>query len=97
MDIRSASLDRAQDRPAIGGVLELLAARPRLVGGDEAPIEGDLLEAGDLDALAVLEGADELSCLEQAVIVPVSSQAYASRPRRGGPTPPSTPNRARGS
>ena len=38
-------------------------------------LPGDLLGAGDLQSLALLDGADELAGFEQESWVPVSSQA----------------------
>jgi hypothetical protein len=68
-------LYRLQDRAAIGGFLEAFTGGASLVGIDEARFECNFLKAGDLDALAVLERADELAGFKQALCVPVSSQA----------------------
>lgn len=52
---------------AIGALAELLAEPVELFGINEALAEGDFLGAADLDALTLLQGADELARLEQAV------------------------------
>lgn len=56
-----------QDRAPVRGFLEPLARDPRLVGADPQLQIGDLLPAGNLDALAVLQRSDELARFQQAL------------------------------
>ena len=53
----------------------LVREAAHLLGVDEAHAVGDLLEAGDLEALARLDGLDELAAWISDSCVPVSSQA----------------------
>src|SRR5215210_1537711 len=54
----------------IGGVAELCGAGEHLVGGHVTLVERDLLEAHDLEALAVLDGADERRRLLKHLVGP---------------------------
>ena len=78
---------------AIGALAELLAEPIELLGVDEALAEGDLLGAADLDALTLLQGADKLASLKQAVgssgvepgIAPDPSSPRSACPARDKP------------
>ena len=53
---------------AVGGFGDLCGEAAELVGVDIAEAVGDLLGAGDLEALAVLDGLDEVGGVEQGVV-----------------------------
>jgi hypothetical protein len=63
------------------GALEAVGQRQELSGIDEALAEGDLLDAGDLEALPAFHDMDELCGLEQGIMGARSSQAKP-RPSR---------------
>jgi hypothetical protein len=57
----------SQEILSILALSKLFSEYIQLVAADEAVSEGDLLGAGDLDALAALQGTDEIAGFEQAV------------------------------
>src|SRR4051794_32090077 len=65
---------------AVAGLRQPLPERVAVGRGDEAHPHGDLLEAGDPDALPVLQHPDVLPASSSDSWVPVSSQAKP-RPR----------------
>ena len=60
---------------AIGRIGEAGSNSQKLLGIDESAAIGDFLDAGDHQALAVLDGADELRRIQQKSGVPVSNHA----------------------
>ena len=75
---RLGLLDDPRQIGAVGGLDWSAAAWRSAVEPDEAVGEGDLLGAGDLEALPVLQHLDELAASRSASWVPVSSQAIAA-------------------
>src|SRR6476620_11093699 len=62
---------RPGDRPyvlTVGGFGQRLAQGQALVGGDEPVDQGNLLQAGDPDALAVFKDTHELAGVQQRVV-----------------------------
>src|SRR5882757_5597884 len=53
---------------AVCGALHRLGETQQLLGIDEAFDEGDLLGAGDFQALTFFDDGNELRCLEQRVV-----------------------------
>src|SRR3546814_12222713 len=53
---------------AVVVLAQRLGEAAELVGGDEALAPGDLLQAGDLQALAMLDGLHELRGVDEAVV-----------------------------
>ena len=64
--VRSHS--KAQQILAVVVLLERLGELVDLLSRDVAHAVGDLFEAGDLEALAGLDGLDEGGCLQQGVV-----------------------------
>ena len=52
----------------VGALADLVGEGGELVAGDVAEAEGDLLRAGDLQALAALDGLDEVCGVQQRVV-----------------------------
>ena len=83
--------ERGHPPPQIDGIVGLAQpVRPRqhLAGVEEAVLERDLLEARDLDALPVLDGAHEGRCLVEAFMrTGVEPGIAAAEPRDGQVAP----------
>ena len=62
------SASRREQVLAVAVLGQRLGKRLELFGRDPALAEGDFLRAGDLEALALLDGGDELAGFEQAVV-----------------------------